>query len=112
MGEVAGAGEVEPHVANRPHERVVLEQRPVPLQGLLQALGPVRRAQPAPGDQVCAGAIAAVGSICRNVRWFTTSSRSVGRFVEELGADRDAARVLPRQGGERPRPEASGRIPT
>jgi hypothetical protein len=46
------AGEDQAKVAHRPHERVVLEQRAVLLEGLLQVGWLVRRAEAAPGDEV------------------------------------------------------------
>jgi hypothetical protein len=54
-GPVGRAGEVEAQVAHRPHERVVLEQRAVLLEGLSEVLRPVRRPETAPGDQIRAG---------------------------------------------------------
>ena len=48
----AGAGEVEADVAHRPDERVELEQRPLLLERAREVLGPVRRAETAPGDEV------------------------------------------------------------
>ena len=47
--------EVQAQVAHRPHQRVVLEERAVLLQGLLEVSGLVRRAKAAPGDDVRAG---------------------------------------------------------
>ena len=47
--------EVQAEVAHRPHQRVVLEQRAVLLQGLPEVVRPVRRAEAAPGDEVRAG---------------------------------------------------------
>ena len=44
--------EAQAQVAHRPHQRVVLEQRPVLLEGLPEVGGPVRRAKAAPGDEV------------------------------------------------------------
>ena len=45
-------GEVEAEVARRPDQRVELEQRALFLQRVFQVVGPVRRAEPAPEDQV------------------------------------------------------------
>ena len=47
--------EEQAEVAHRPHQRVVLEQRAVLLQSLLEVVRPVRRAEAAPGDEVGAG---------------------------------------------------------
>jgi hypothetical protein len=54
-GPVGGACEIEAQIADRPHQRVELEQRPVLLQGLLEVVRLVRRAKTAPGDEVRAG---------------------------------------------------------
>ena len=48
-------GEVETEVADRPDHGVELEQRPVVLEGVLELLRPVRRAEAAPEYEVCAG---------------------------------------------------------
>jgi hypothetical protein len=47
--------EIQPQIAHRPDQRVVLEERAVLLQGLLQLGRMVRRSEATPGDQVRAG---------------------------------------------------------
>ena len=47
-----GSGQVEPDVAHWPHERVVLEQLSLPLERPPNLLGPVRRAEARPRDEV------------------------------------------------------------
>jgi hypothetical protein len=54
-GPVHRTGQVHSQIAHRSHRRVVLDERPVLLQRLLQLGGLVRRPEPTPGDQVCAG---------------------------------------------------------
>ena len=49
---VGRTGEVQTEVGHRPHQRVVLEQRPVLLERMLEVLEPVGRPEPAPGDEV------------------------------------------------------------
>ena len=49
------ARQVEAKVAHRPHQRVVLEQRAVPLQRLSEVVRPIGRAEAAPGDEIGAG---------------------------------------------------------
>ena len=52
---VGRTGEVQADVAHRPDQRVVLEQRAVLLDGLLELGGLVCRPEAAPGDEVRAG---------------------------------------------------------
>jgi hypothetical protein len=49
------AARYKAEVAHRPHQRVVLEERAVLLERLLEVGGLVRRAEAAPGDKVRAG---------------------------------------------------------
>ena len=88
----ARAGEVPGRGRSSAARRVVLEQRAVVLEGLLQ----VRRAYAEPSrlqaTRSALGAMAAVGSICSSVNCCTTGSSSVGR-----GASSSCARTAMRR---------------
>jgi len=46
------AGKVQAQIAHMPHQRVVLEQRAVMLEGLREVCGLVLRAKPAPSNEI------------------------------------------------------------
>jgi hypothetical protein len=86
--------EVEAKVAHRPDHRVVLEERPVLFECLLQLGRPVRRSEATPGDQVRAGRDRGRRielQECKPVH----DRQQVGwsRSIQQLGADRDTPRL-------------------
>ena len=94
----AGAGEVEAEVAHRPDERVELEQRPILLERPLQVLGPVRRAEAAPGDEVGVRRDRRGGIDLQQRQPLDDLEQILrARRVEQLRAHRDPPRLLLRQ---------------
>jgi uncharacterized cupin superfamily protein len=91
-GPVGRAGEAEAEVAHRPHERVVLEQGSVLLQGLLEVVGPVRRSEAAPGDEVRAGCDGRGRvDLQQGQPLHDVEQRRGPGCIEQLGAHRDAS---------------------
>ncbi len=105
----AGTGEVEAEVAHRPDERVELEQRPILLERSLQVLGPVRRAEAAPGDEVGVRRDRR-GGIDLQQRQPLDDLEQIrrARRVEQLRAHRDPPRLLPAS-ADAPRERVGGR---
>ena len=94
--EAGGTGEVQTDVAHRPHHRVELEQRAILLHRLLEVGGPVRGAEPAPGDEVGARRDRR-GRVDLQHRQLLHDREQIGRArgVEELRPHCDPPRLLP-----------------
>ena len=98
---VAGAasaamlGEVQAEVAHRPDQRVVLVERAVVLERADESAGSYAEPEPRPGDEVGARRDRR-GRVELQQRQVPTDLEQVGGplGVEQLGADRDAARLL------------------
>jgi len=80
----------------RARERVPLHELPLLPQQPIQ-LGAVRTARACSRGRAAGGATVEIGSTCRKPSRRTVSSTPRGRAVEELRADRDAARLVDAQ---------------
>ena len=95
---VRRSGEIEAEIAHGTNERVELEQRPVDLERLLQLLRPVRRAEAAPGDEVCVRRDCRGRVDLQQRQPLDHREQLLGpRRVEQLGANGDAPRLRLRQ---------------